>query len=137
MTLACASGEIDMCPSAINASMNGLIDSGKMNGIMITSDKRAPSLPGTPTVAELGFPDLAVLGVTQGVWGPPGLPAEIANAFSASIAKILRTPEADKALATAVMGDLLASTPQEQARRYDAEMRFIGDAARAINFKAE
>lgn len=51
-------------------------------------------------------------------------------------AKILKTPEANKALAAAVSGDLLATTPQE-LRLYETEIRLYGDATKLVNFKPE
>src|SRR3546814_16596637 len=62
--------------------------------LAVTEDKRAPTLPDVPTVAETvpGF-DLAVW---YGAFGPAGLPADIVKRLNAEINKALKDPEVVK-----------------------------------------
>ncbi|MFC1910834.1 Bug family tripartite tricarboxylate transporter substrate binding protein [Chloroflexota bacterium] len=44
--------------------------------LAIYSDKRNEMFPDIPTIGDVGLPQLAGLGVTRVVFGPPGIPAE-------------------------------------------------------------
>src|SRR3546814_17334208 len=70
------------------------VKDNKLKLLAVTEDKRAPTLPDVPTVAETvpGF-DLAVW---YGAFGPAGLPADIVKRLNAEINKALKDPEVVK-----------------------------------------
>ena len=57
--IALLGGEIDMMFEQTYAALPS-IHGGKVRPLAVTSDKRLPSLPEVPTMAELGYPDATV-----------------------------------------------------------------------------
>jgi tripartite-type tricarboxylate transporter receptor subunit TctC len=62
------------------------------------SQKRLPTLPDVPTVAELGFPKATVQGWV-GLHAPAGTPPAVVNALETAVAKALQSPELRSRLA--------------------------------------
>jgi tripartite-type tricarboxylate transporter receptor subunit TctC len=71
-----------------------LVREGKLKGLAVTSERRAPEAPDLPAVAET-YP-----GVVATSWfavvAPPKTPPEIAEKLSQAFAEILREPEIEK-----------------------------------------
>ncbi len=89
------------------------VKSGKLRLIAVSSEKRNPALPDTPTVAESlpGF----LTGSWQGVLAPAGTPPEITARLQAELARILSSPEMKERLQ--LQGaDPLGSPPGESAK---------------------
>src|SRR3546814_2099035 len=57
-------------------SVMGQIRAGKLRALAVSTDKRSPSLPDLPTVAESGFPDFDA-GPWFGFFAPKDTPAEV------------------------------------------------------------
>jgi tripartite-type tricarboxylate transporter receptor subunit TctC len=64
------------------------IKSGKLRLIAITSKKRMPWLPNTPTVSESGLPSYEVAN-WLGVVAPAGLPSDIGKSIHTALVKIM------------------------------------------------
>ncbi|MSQ58233.1 MAG: tripartite tricarboxylate transporter substrate binding protein [Betaproteobacteria bacterium] len=73
------------------ATVEPLVKSGRLRALAISGKKRAPQLPGVPTFAELGYPDLEMT-IWIGVVGPAGMPLEIVNRLHSEFSKILNDP---------------------------------------------
>jgi tripartite-type tricarboxylate transporter receptor subunit TctC len=65
------------------------IQAGRLRAIAVTSDKRSPSLPDIPTIAESGLPGYSVSN-WYGVWGPARLPAAVLARLNQSFVKALK-----------------------------------------------
>jgi tripartite-type tricarboxylate transporter receptor subunit TctC len=67
------------------------VKSGKLRLLAVTGEKRHPSLPDTPAVAEFlpGF----LTGSWQGVFAPAKTPPDIVAALNAELARVLFTPD--------------------------------------------
>jgi tripartite-type tricarboxylate transporter receptor subunit TctC len=93
------------------ASYISQIESGAMRALAVTSEKRWPTLPEVPTMAEAGVKDFVVTS-----WGayvmPAATPAAIVNKLSA-VHKELAADEALQKRFLAAGGRLLHSTPAE------------------------
>ena len=89
------------------------VKSGKLKLIAVSSEKRNPNLPDTPTVSEFlpGF----LTGSWQGVLAPAGTPPEITARLHAELARILATPEIRDRLSTQG-ADALGTPPAEAAK---------------------
>jgi tripartite-type tricarboxylate transporter receptor subunit TctC len=86
---------------------------GKLRALGITSAKRSPLLPDVPTIAESGVPGFEIA-QWFGIFGPAGLPKDIAQRLHAEINAIIKTPDvADKIKAQG--GEVLALGPAEFA----------------------
>ena len=73
------------------------VESGSVKALGITGAKRIRLLPDVPTVIELGVPELEFYS-WYGLWGPKGLPTEIAQRLSREIGKIVVMPDIQKRL---------------------------------------
>ncbi|MBB3014069.1 Bug family tripartite tricarboxylate transporter substrate binding protein [Cupriavidus alkaliphilus] len=70
----------------------GLLESGKLRAIVVTSPKRSPFLPNVPTSAEAGLPDFQIE-VSWGLMGPAGLPPDVVKRLNSEIGLYLTQPE--------------------------------------------
>jgi tripartite-type tricarboxylate transporter receptor subunit TctC len=60
------------------------LEAGKVKLLAVTNTARAAVIPDVPTVAEAGYPDLALDGLV-GFFGPPSMPARIREAIAADV----------------------------------------------------
>jgi tripartite-type tricarboxylate transporter receptor subunit TctC len=74
------------------ATVLPLIREGKLRALAISSPERHSDLPDVPTMDELNFGELA-FETWSGLWGPAGLPGEIAERLNAATAESLRSSE--------------------------------------------
>jgi tripartite-type tricarboxylate transporter receptor subunit TctC len=68
------------------------VKSGKLRALAVTSDKRSPVLPDTPTVAEGGVPGFESI-AWYGVVAPAGTPKDIIAKLNTEMARILNLPD--------------------------------------------
>jgi len=80
-------GTIDSMPALL-----GQIRSGRVKALAVSGRERAPQLPGVPTLAESGFPDL-VVNTWFGIAVPAGTPADIVQRLSQEILAAVQSPE--------------------------------------------
>jgi tripartite-type tricarboxylate transporter receptor subunit TctC len=85
------SGEIDMMFEQTYAALPS-IQAGKTRALAVTSDKRLPSLPDVPTMAELGFPQVTVSN-WLGIVAPKGTPPAVIKKVNEAYNKALSAPE--------------------------------------------
>lgn len=81
-------GEIDLAMRPI-ASELPYIESGDMVPIFIIAFERDKSLPDVPTVEELGYPEVAGLGLPRFLAVPPDTPREIADILEKALLETL------------------------------------------------
>jgi tripartite-type tricarboxylate transporter receptor subunit TctC len=102
-------------------TLAGHIKAGRLRAIAVTTSQRVDLLPDVPTFAELGLPgvDLTPL---FGLIAPAGVPDEIIQTLSATIATSVRSGEMHEKLTK--MGFIpVGSTPAEFGRRIQDEVR--------------
>ena len=68
---------------------------GKVKALAVTSAKRNPALPNTPTVLETGVANLEVVGF-YGILAPKATPPEITNKLSQAFKETLESPDIQK-----------------------------------------
>jgi len=68
------------------------VQGGRLKAIAISSAKRMPSAPDTPTVAEQGLPGFET-GSFQGVVGPKGMPRDTVAKLNSQLIKTLGSDE--------------------------------------------
>ena len=87
-------GHVPMTINSIQVS-KGLVESGKVKGLGVTSPTRSPALPNVPTLVEAGMKKPEVeLRFWYGVFGPKGLP----DAVRAKVEKAVETILTNQAL---------------------------------------
>jgi tripartite-type tricarboxylate transporter receptor subunit TctC len=71
----------------------GQIKGGALRPLVTTTPQRLKDLPDVPTARELGWPQLESLMGWSGLYGPPGLPAEVVNRWVEALKKIATDPD--------------------------------------------
>lgn len=75
----------------LNAALPHIIG-GKAQALAVSSAKRSSLLPDVPTVAEQGYPGFDYT-LWVGLWGPPGMPADIAAKINKDVNAALASPD--------------------------------------------
>ncbi|HEX5211955.1 MAG TPA: tripartite tricarboxylate transporter substrate binding protein [Pseudolabrys sp.] len=73
-------------------SLTGLLSSGKVRAVAVTSKTRWPDLPDVPTLDEIGIKG-AESDTFQGLFAPAGTPKAIVDRLAKEIGKILSDPD--------------------------------------------
>ena len=127
-------GHVDISFATILES-SGHIKSGRLRALAVTSDKRYPTLPDVPTLAESGLG-----GFNTGSWiglvAPAGTPREILEKVARDVREVVTSPEVRDQLilqgATPV-----GSTPAEFAALIDNDRKRYAQIIRDRNITAE
>jgi tripartite-type tricarboxylate transporter receptor subunit TctC len=112
-------GDVDFMFDNLGVSLP-LIESGKLRLIAVASEKRLPSLPDVPTMAETlpGFESAAWYGVVA----PPKTPKAITQKLNADISEALRDPEVQdrlKKLSAEIVGGSVDATAKFMRKEVD------------------
>ena len=111
------------------------VQTGKLRALLIASDKRMPDLPQVPTGFEVGMP--VELGLYVGLWAPAGTPAAVVRKLSSAFAAATKLPAIADQLRKTFGAEPIGSTPEEQSRFFESDMKVWSDAAAATNFKPQ
>ncbi len=96
------------------------IKDGKLRALALTSEKRVPSLPDVPTMAEAGVQGHEADTLTS-ILVPAGTPKEIVDLLYREIAAVVALPDVRERLTS--LGFLpIANRPDEFAQRIDVEL---------------
>jgi tripartite-type tricarboxylate transporter receptor subunit TctC len=68
------------------------VGGGKAVALGVTSARRSSLLPNVPTIAEQGVRDFEYT-LWVGLWGPAGMPADVAHKINADVNAALRSPD--------------------------------------------
>ena len=110
-------GQVDLMFDGLGSSATH-IRSGRLRGLAVAADKRAPGFPDIPTTVEAGVPTYKVA-TWYGLWAPKGTPADIVGTMSSEMRKALTSDELK-----ATWTSLGTETPN----LYGADFgRFVGD----------
>lgn len=107
---------------------------GKLRIVAVTGEQRTKALPEVPTLKESGIP--IVGDAFFGLYGPPGMPADVTARVSRAVADALKQPDvSDKIFSLGLTpaygsGDELAATQSAHLKRWEGPVKSSG-------FKAE
>lgn len=111
------------------------IKSGQLRPLLVTSDKRVPAFPDVPTAAEAGLKDFTILSFI-GLYGPPGLPADVVKKANAALNTALKDPAVVKAIAD--RGDEPGGgTPEQLATLTKTQFTTWGQVVKANDIRAD
>jgi tripartite-type tricarboxylate transporter receptor subunit TctC len=127
-------GHLDFAGSSISSAA-GMIHSGKVRALAVTSARRNASLPDVPAVAEFGYKDFNAISF-YGVMGPAGIPAPIVARLNADINKVLQRPEVKSAF-QAQGFDAGGGTPEEFAALIRADIQKSREIITTAGIKVE
>lgn len=88
--------------------------SGKVNFIAVGAKQRMQQIPEIPTVAESALPGYEAV-CWFGLFGPPGVPAEVVGKINAEVHKIFADPAVTKDFLERQYFDSIAGTPEQLA----------------------
>ena len=94
-----ATGEADVLFNGMLATLPH-VKSGRLKLIAISSEKRVPALPDTPTVAEAGNLPGFVTGSWQGLLAPARTPADVVARINGEVVRIITLPDIKEKLTT-------------------------------------
>ena len=127
-------GEIDMMFEQTYAALPS-VNAGKTRALAVTSEKRLPSLPGVPTMAELGYPQ-ATVSNWLGLIAPKGTPSAVVRKLNEAYNKALATPDIrDKIVGPG--NEIGGGTPEAFAEFIEIEGKRWTTLVKAAGIKVE
>jgi tripartite-type tricarboxylate transporter receptor subunit TctC len=124
-------GTADVAFDNIGASM-ALVKGGKLRLLAVATEKRLPSLPDVPTIAET-VPGFVVV-TWFAIAAPPNTPQPIVNKLNADINEALRDPEVRKKLEN-LSAEVVGGTLAENAAFFKSETELWHKVIRDANVK--
>jgi len=127
-------GQVQVYFSTIPAAI-AHVQTGKLRGLAVTSNKRVEQIPNVPTVAESGLPGFEVVG-WFGIFAPAGTPAPVISRLNTEINRILREPQTREQFAGhgLVPG---GGSPEELGTFLKTELTKWGTLIRSIGINPE
>jgi tripartite-type tricarboxylate transporter receptor subunit TctC len=101
-----------------------LINGKRIRALAVTSEKRMPALPNTPTMTEAGLPPPPGLDIREwyGVIAPAGTPAAIVDKLNAEMVKVFKRPDVQTRL-TEMGAEYVGSSPQALNKQLANDVR--------------
>jgi tripartite-type tricarboxylate transporter receptor subunit TctC len=134
-TAAAAQGEVQV----VFASPPPLMPhykSGRVRALAFSGDKRHPSFPEVPTMAEAGVPQYHHDGGWFGLFAPAGTPADIQDKLAAEVRKAMQDPGVQDRIAKT--GSIpAAGTPAEFKKFIQSELKNYGEQAKLAGIQPE
>ena len=128
------SGEVDVVIPAASAAEPYVKDK-RMRALAVLHTKPVNSLPGVPTAAEAGMPQLLIVN-----WfvlaAPAGTPRAIIDRLNAEVGKVMQTAETQKHF-VALGGEVAVNTPEQAGAFVREEYERWGKVIREANIKAD
>lgn len=75
------------------STLGGQIKGGTVRALFVTTAERLKEYPEIPTAREMGMPRMEQVMGWSGLYGPPGLPAEVVNKWVDTMKKLAQDPE--------------------------------------------
>lgn len=134
-TAAAAQGEVQV----VFASPPPLMPhyrSGRVRPLAFSGEKRHPSFPEVPTMAEAGVPQYHHDGGWFGLFAPAGTPADIQEKLAAEVRKAMQDPGVQDRIAKT--GSIpAAGTPAEFKKFIQSELKNYGEQAKLAHITPE
>jgi tripartite-type tricarboxylate transporter receptor subunit TctC len=126
-------GEVEMMFDNLGVTVQH-VRSGRLKALAVGSERRVPSLPEVPAMAEFypGFVSIAWFSISA----PPKTPTAIADKLSAAIVEMLKQPEVVKRL-DALSAEPIGSTPAGMAAIMREDTERWRNVIRAAGVKPE
>jgi len=133
-TLDLVAGQIPVGMSAL-PSVTPHIQDGKLRALAVTSDKRWPTLPDTPSIAEAGYPGYRHM-TWIGIVAPTGTPAAIVARLNKEIAAVLAHPDVRQRIIT-LGAEPVASSAAEFEAMLKGEYELTAKLVNEIGLKVD
>ncbi len=127
-------GRIDLVIAGL-PPLSGLIRENKLKPLVTTAPQRVPTLPDTPTMAEIGHKELTVI-AWFGLLAPTGTSPAIIAKLNAEVKEIAQT-DVYRNRMQALFIEPASNLPEEFGALIKAESERFGEVARAANIKVD
>ena len=118
----------------INAALPHL-KGGRAVALAVSSAKRSSLLPDVPTIAESGVPKFDYT-LWIGLWGPPGMPADVVDKINKDVNRALASPELNDRLVS--LGTLpMSMSPAEFTQFVRTEVEDTARVLKAAGIKPQ
>jgi tripartite-type tricarboxylate transporter receptor subunit TctC len=134
-TIATITGEV-AATMVTTASLVPHAKTGKIKILAVVAKKRIPALPDTPTMIELGFPELD-LGSWQGIYVPKGTPRDIVDKLYKVAVKVVHDPWTGEQYSKASAQQLTSDSPAEFEKFMRQQVAFWGRIVKDLNIKVD
>ena len=111
------------------------VAAGRARALAVTSEKRAPQMPGVPTFAESGYPDFKPQ-QWVGLFVPANTPAPIVTRLSGEFAKALKAPDVVARL-NELGAEPVLTSQDEFAQLLRRDYEFLGRLIRERDIKVQ
>lgn len=112
-----------------------LVRDGRLRAIAVASEKRTPTLPDVPTVAESGYPGFDTSS-WQGAWAPAKTPAALVRRLNQDLQRLVALPDVRARFAELGM-EPAGTTEQELARIIQSDLVKWANVIKASGAKTE
>lgn len=119
----------------VPGNVQQFVKDGRLRMIATSGQKRFPSTPDVPTLAESGYPDFVATSWI-GFLAPAGTPKTIIDRYNKEIVKILHMPDVKEKL-EGMEFEVVASSPAEFGAWIKAEIPRWGKVIKATGAKAD
>ena len=115
-----------------------LINGKRLRALAVTSEKRMPALPATPTMTEAGVPPPPGLDIREwyGVIVPAATPAAIVDKLNAEMVKVFKRPDVQTRL-TEMGAEYVGSSPQELSKQLANDVRTWAKWVKDVGVRAD
>jgi tripartite-type tricarboxylate transporter receptor subunit TctC len=127
-------GQVDSFMSSVPSAL-AHVKSGRLRALAVSSAARSPQLPGTPTIAESGYPGFEA-STWYGLLAPAGTPAPVISRLNGEVNRALAAKEVRERLASEG-GETLGGSPAQFAAFLAAEHAKWGRVVRESGAKVE
>ncbi len=127
-------GNIPLVYTAVAGAFNH-VKAGKLNAIAVSSRKRSPSLPDTPTFMESGVPDFESSSWV-GILAPAKTPRAVIEKLNHELNALLTSPEVVERLITLGI-TATPGTPEQFGEQMKADLEKYGAVVKAAGIKAD
>ena len=126
--IALVGGEVSLCFATMPSAV-GYVRAGRLRGIAVTTEKRSPSMPDLPTIAETGIKGYEA-GSWYGLSAPAGTSKDIIARLHAETVKVMALPDVKERLFNAGF-EVVTSNPEQFAAFTRSEIQKWGKLVRA------
>ena len=127
-------GSVDVAIMSV-PSVLPLVRGGKLTPVAVTTSKRSPMLPDTPTLDEAGIKGIDA-GIWLGLFAPVGTPPAIVARLNAEVNKVLQMPDVREKIATGG-AQAVGGTSEAFAAFVRADYAKWGKIVKEANIKLE
>ena len=126
------SGEADM---AFNTwlGLGQHVQAGKAKALFYAAPKRNDLFPEVPLARDFGLQELEGSATNIGLWAARATPNDVIQRLSRAAAASVQLPEITERIRK-IGFEVIGSTPEDQLRAFDIEIKFFSDAARLANY---